>query len=134
ELLSDGDWGYVQLAAHRDASDRHNGYEIYANYGRPIRRGRWYFEPSFGFGWKSSDLNDYYWGVRPDESSVFLPTYTAGAGFNTRARFLMSYRLDRHWTFLIAGAYERLSSEAAASPLVAEGAVRSGFAGISYRF
>src|SRR5690606_6550298 len=36
ELSSDGDWGYVHPAAHRDPSDRHNAYEIYANYGRPL--------------------------------------------------------------------------------------------------
>ncbi|HEX6994687.1 MAG TPA: MipA/OmpV family protein [Gammaproteobacteria bacterium] len=134
ELLTDGDWGYLQLAAHHDVSDRHHGYELYANYGRPVRRGRWHFEPSFGFAWKSADLNDYYWGVRPEEAGVFLPEYHAGAGFNTHARFVASYMLDRHWTLLLAADHERLSSEAAASPLVADRTVRSGFAGISYRF
>lgn len=134
ELLTDGDWGYLQLAGHRDASDRHHGYELYANYGRPIRRGRWYFEPSFGFAWKSADLNDYYWGVLPEEAGVFLPEYRAGSGFNTHARFVTSYRIDRHWTFTIAAGYERLSNEAANSPLVDENSVRSGFAGLSFQF
>ena len=134
ELLTDGEWGYLQLAAHQDVSDRHHGYEVYVDYGRPIRRNRWSFEPSFGFAWKSRDLNDYYWGVRPEEASLFLPAYRAGGGFNTHARFLASYRLDRHWTFVVAAEYERLSGEAANSPLVAEQAVRSGFAGISFHF
>jgi len=134
ELLTDGDWGYLQLAAHHDVSDRHHGFEVYASYGRPIRRGRWYFEPSFGFAWKSADLNDYYWGVRPEEAGVFLPEYRAGSGFNTHARFVTSYMLTGNWSLLLAAEQERLSSEAAASPLVAERTVRSGFVGIRYRF
>lgn len=134
ELLTDGDWGALQLAVHRDVSDRHGGYEVYASYGRPVRRNRWYFEPSFGFAWKSADLNDYYWGVRPEESGVFLPAYRAGSGFNTHARFVTSYMLDAHWSLLFAAEYERLSSEAAGSPLVAERIVRGSFVGIRYRF
>ena len=70
----------------------------------------------------------------PEEAGVFLPEYRAGSGFNTHARFVASYRLDRHWTFTIAAEYERLSSEASNSPLVAEDAVRGGFAGLSFRF
>src|SRR5690606_40863727 len=65
----------LQVSAHHDASRRHDGYEIYASYGRPARRGRWLVEPSFGFAWKSRELNDYYWGVRPHESSTLLPEY-----------------------------------------------------------
>src|SRR5690606_13301038 len=134
ELLTDGDWGYLQIAAHQDASDRHHGYELYANYGRPIRRGRWSFEPSFGFAWKSADLNDYYWGVRPEEAGIFLPEYRAGSGLNAHARFIASYRIDRHWMLVMAADYERLSKQAARSPLVAERGVRGGFAGIGFQF
>ena len=134
EVLSDGDWGFLQLAAHRDASDRHRGYEFYANYGRTFRRQRWFFEPSFGVSWKSENLNDYYYGVREDEANTLLPTYRADGGFNTHARFATSYQLDRHWTFLLAAEYERLNGEAGNSPLVAERAVRSGFTGFNSRF
>jgi len=134
ELLSDGDWGRLQVSAHHDASGRHDGYEVYASYGRPARHGRWLFEPSFGFAWKSRELNDYYWGVRPYEASTLLPEYEAGSGFNTHARFVAGYQLARHWTFIVATEHERLSSEAARSPLVAERSVRSGFAGFRYTF
>src|SRR5690606_41997925 len=124
----------LQVSAHHDASRRHDGYEIYASYGRPARRGRWLVEPSFGFAWKSRELNDYYWGVRPHESSTLLPEYEAGSGFNAHARFVASYQLDRHWAFVIATEHERLSGEAARSPLVADRSVRSGFLGFRYTF
>ncbi len=134
ELLSDGDWGFLQAAIHADASNTHGGYELYASYGRTFRRQRWFFEPSIGFAWKSPDMNDYYWGVRPEESSIGLPEYRAGAGVNGELRLAASYQLTRHWTFLIAAQYERLSREAAKSPLVEERSVRGGFAGFNYRF
>ena len=134
ELLSDGDWGFVQAAAHRDVSNTHDGYELYFNYGRTVRRQRWFLEPSIGMSWKSDDLNDYYWGVRRDEANVLVPEYRADAGFNTHARIATSYQLTRHWTFLVAAQYERLSSEATASPLVEDGSVKSGFAGFNFRF
>ncbi|HEX6996556.1 MAG TPA: MipA/OmpV family protein [Gammaproteobacteria bacterium] len=134
ELLSDGDWGFLQAAVHQDVSDKHGGYELYFNYGRSFRRQRWFLEPSVGVSFKSAELNDYYWGVQPHEASVALPEYEAGAGFNTEARLAARYQIDRHWAFHVAAEYERLSGEAAASPLVAERSVRSGFAGFSYRF
>ncbi|HEX7082403.1 MAG TPA: MipA/OmpV family protein [Gammaproteobacteria bacterium] len=134
ELLTDGEWGYLQLAAHHDVSDRHHGYELYADYGRRFRRQRWSFEPSFGFSWKSKDLNDYYWGVRVDEANSRLQVYRPDAGLNAHARVAASYQLDRHWTFQAAAEYERLNDEAADSPLVADRSVRSAFAGFSYHF
>ena len=33
ELLTDGNWGYLQTAFHHDVSGVHNGYELYVNYG-----------------------------------------------------------------------------------------------------
>jgi outer membrane protein len=134
ELLTDGDWGFVQAAAHRDISNTHDGYELYLNYGRTFRRQRWFVEPSVGASYKSAALNDYYWGVRPEEANIALPEYQAGAGWNTQARLATTYQLTRNWSFVVAAQYERLSREAAASPLVAERSLKSGFAGFNFRF
>jgi outer membrane protein len=133
ELLSDGEWGFAQLAAHRDVSDTHDGYEVFANYGRRFRRNRWFIEPSLGASYKSARMNDYYWGVRPFEANLELPEYSAGAGWNTHARLAASYQITRNWSFVASARYERLSSEAAASPLVAERSVKSAFLGFNFR-
>lgn len=102
ELLSDGDWRFLQAAAHRDVGDTHDGYELYLSYGRTMRHDRWFFEPSIGFSYKSGALNDYYWGVRPEESNLVLPVYEVDAGINTQARLAASYQLTRHWAFTVA--------------------------------
>ncbi len=134
ELLSDGRWGYVQLAAFHDVSGTHDGFEIDASYGIGFRLGNWYIEPSVGVAYKSESLNNYYWGVRPGESSAALPAYEAGAGVNPRARLRAAYYFSRNWSFALSTEYERLNDEAAASPIVERQDVLGYFAGMAYRF
>jgi MipA family protein len=134
EMLADGDWGYLQASVHRDVSSTHDGVEAYLNVGRSFRQHRWAFEPSVGMSWKSSKLNDYYWGVRDDEANHVFPAYRAGAGLNTHTRFVASYVMDQHWTFLLIAEYERLNSETTASPIVDRRDVIGAFAGFRYGF
>jgi outer membrane protein len=134
ELLTGGAWGYAQAAWHRDVSDTHDGYELYFNVGRTFRRQRWFVDPSLGASYKSDRMNEYYWGVRTAESNSVLPEYAAGSGWNTHVRLASRYQLTRSWAFVVAMQYERLSREAARSPLVANRAVRSGFTGFNWSF
>ncbi len=134
ELLTDGRWGFLQASAYHDVSGTHEGYEIDVSYGFGWRNQRWYIEPSVGFAYKSEDLNDYYWGVRDSESNAALPAYVAGSGVNYRGRLLISYQLNRNWSFSLAADYERLNDDAAASPIVEEREVLGYFAGFGYRF
>lgn len=134
ELLADGSWGYVQAAVHGDVGNTHDGYELYLNYGYDFRRQRWLLSPSFGLSWKSRNLNDYYWGIREDETNPLFPAYVANSGLNQHARLLASYRLDPNWALVFVAEYERLSSEASASPIVSENHVVGLFAGVRYGF
>lgn len=134
ELLAGGRWGRLQLTAHHDVTGKHDGFEIHADYGRGFRQQRWYFEPSVGFSYKSAALNDYYWGVRPDEASPALPEYQAGGGVNVHGRLMLGYQLNRNWRFALVAEAERLNDEAFASPIVVDRTVFGYFAGIGYRF
>jgi outer membrane protein len=134
EVLTDGRWGQLQLAAHHDASRTHDGYEVFLDYGYGWRRQRWSVESSIGFAYKSDELNDYYWGVRPDEANAALPAYQAGSGVNPHLKLAASYQLTRHWAIAVSAEYERLATEAAASPIVADRDVVGYFAGAHYRF
>lgn len=134
EVLSDGDWGRLQLAAFRDISATHGGYELSANYGFGVRRQRWYLEPSIGASVKSRKLNAYYWGVRVSESNAALAAYEPAAGINIALRLLGSYQLTPKWTFSAVAEYERLNDEVAASPIVRDDHVVGFFAGFGYRF
>ena len=134
EALADGSWGALQLSAFHDVSGTHGGYELYANYSFGWRRQRLYIEPSLGVSYKSADLNDYYWGVTPDEAGLVAFGYEADAGINWHARFMVGYQLDMRWAVSLVTEYERLNDEAAASPIVESDSVLGWFAGLSYRF
>ena len=134
ELLSDGDWGHLQMSAFSDVSDTHNGYEIYINYGYGWRDQRWYIEPSFGLSYKSADLNNYYWGVRDAEAGLVSPSYTAEDGINSHARLMFSYQINKNWNLSLVAEFEHLNDEAAASPLVEDENLLGFFAGFGFRF
>ena len=134
ELLSDGRWGMLQVNAFHDVSGTHNGYELDLDYGIGFRAASWYLRPSFGVSYKSAELNDYYWGVRPSEANEVLPAYEAGAGINARARLSANYYFSRSWLLTLSAEYERLNDEAAGSPIVTDQAVLGYFAGFGYRF
>jgi outer membrane protein len=134
EMLTDGPWGALQLSAFHDVSGTHEGYELYANYSYGWRDQRLYIEPSVGASYKSANLNNYYWGVTDDEASIVVAPYEADAGLNWHARLMVGYQLTRHWGLSLVAEYERMNSEAAASPIVEERDVLGYFAGVAYRF
>jgi outer membrane protein len=134
ELLADGEWGSLQVTAFHDVSATHDGLELYADYGYAIYRQRWFYRPSLGISWKSGKLNDYYWGVREDEANSLFPAYEPGAGVNAHARLLAGFQINRNWAFIAVGEFERINSEAAASPIVEEQNVWGVFAGFKYEY
>jgi outer membrane protein len=134
EMLTDGPWGALQLTAFHDISGTHKGYELYADYSYGWRKQRFYIEPAIGASYKSAKLNNYYWGVTPEEAGVVVLPYEAGAGVNWHARLGLGYQLTRHWSLSLVAEYERLNSEAAASPIVEDDDVLGYFAGVVYRF
>ncbi len=134
EVLTDGDWGALQLTAFHDVSGKHDGFELYADYSYGWRSQRFYIEPSFGASYKSDKLNNYYWGVTEEEAGVVAFPYEASAGINWHARLMVAYQLSRHWGVSLVTQYERLNDEAAASPIVRDDALLGWFAGLSWRF
>ena len=134
EVLTDGNWGSLQLSAFRAISDTHEAFDVYADYSYGWRSQRLYIEPSFGASYKSADMNDYYWGVTPEEAGLVAFPYEAEAGVNWHARLMLGYQVSRHWAFSLVAEYERLNDEAAASPIVEDHNVLGWFAGVAYRF
>ncbi|MDX1507267.1 MAG: MipA/OmpV family protein [Woeseiaceae bacterium] len=135
ELLTDGRWGYLQASAYHDVSGTHDGYEVGVIWGTGLRAGdRWYLAPELGVTYKSEALNDYYWGIRADESNAALPAYNVEDGVNVRARLRASYYLSKNWSLSLTAEYERINDSAAASPIVDGQGVFGYFAGVAYRF
>ena len=134
EVLTDGPWGRLQVAAFHDVSGTHEGFEVQADYSYGWRNQRWYVEPSIGASYKSADLNNYYWGVTPGEAGVVVLPHEADAGTNVRARLTVGYQLSPNWSMSLVAEYERINDEAAASPIVEDRNVLGYFGGVAFRF
>ncbi|MDJ0751067.1 MAG: MipA/OmpV family protein [Woeseiaceae bacterium] len=134
ELLTDGRWGALQVTAFHDVSGTHDGYELYADYSYGWRKQRLYIGPSFGVSYNSADLNNYYWGVTPEEAGTVAVPYEADAGLNWHARIMVGYQLNEHWALSLVAEHERLNNNAAASPIVDDNKLLGWFAGVSWRF
>jgi MipA family protein len=134
ESLIDGDWGAATLRAFHDVSGTHGGYELAAYYSRRFTTGRFSFEPTLGISYKDAKLNDYYWGVHPEEASNALPEYHAGAGFSLEGGLVANYYLSRNLRVALSVNYERLADEVADSPLTEEDYVMGYFSGLAWTF
>ena len=82
----------------------------------------------------SARMNDYYWGVKPGESSSALPVYRAGDGFGIEGGLLANYYFSRHLRLGISLNYERLADDVAASPLAEDDYVLAWFSGLAWTF
>lgn len=134
ETLIDGEWGTATLRAFHDVSGTHDGYELSADFSKRWTSGRYSFAPMLGVSYKSADLNDYYWGVNPEESNIALPPYRAGAGFAFQGGLLANYYVTRNLRLAVSLNYERLPDDVAESPLAEDDYVLGYFSGLAWTF
>jgi outer membrane protein len=134
EVLFDGGWGNASVRAFHDVSNTHEGYEISADYGYRLTRGRLSVAPTVGVAYKSASLNDYYWGVHADEANRARPEYHANGGVSWQAGLQANYYLTKSIRLAMAANYERLEDSVASSPLVEEPDVIGYFAGCAWTF
>lgn len=134
ELLTDGDWGFLNIGAYSDISDAHQGYQFEVGYGYSYLWNRWVFSGSLDLNWKSDKLNNYYYGVLQSESNKTFSAYEASSGLNASARVLARYYLTKHLSAAALLEYETLSSAIADSPFVDDSGVATAYMGIKYNF
>lgn len=134
EFLFISPLGDVQAQLVSDLSSTHEGQEAWLSWSRP-----WYtpsseFTLTLGLEWKSRNLVNYYYGVRPEESFTGRPEYRGGAGTNRFVRFAARHRLSRHLSLVGMVEREFLSSAISNSPIVDRREVDTFFTGLYYQF
>jgi outer membrane protein len=113
-----GGWGIGFAELLRDASGTSHGSEVRLGYKYPLQRGRLSLTPHFMLGLRNGTLNDYYYGVRPDEATPERPAYTARAGIIPEIGFWGAYGLTDRWSLLFGSTLSRLPSGISGSPVV----------------
>jgi outer membrane protein len=134
ELTAFGDWGVLKAGLVTDALSQHDGQEMRITYAKPFDIEKLNISPSVGFSWLSSNLADYYYGVRVDEALAGRPAYNPGDAVNWFAGLGANYHLDDNWTLLADITCYWLDSKIHDSPIVSDSYMISITAGVMYRF
>ena len=127
-----GAWGIAYAELLQDASSASHGSEVRLGYKYPWRSGRLWLRPYASLGLRSSELNDYYYGVREVEASAARPAYQAHAGVFPELGMLAAYRLTERWRLLAGWSAMRLPGTVARSPIVEHRTVHSLSLGAMY--
>lgn len=119
----------------RDAEGLSEGSELVIGY-RHDRwwRGRLRLRPYASLSWRSSRLNDYYYGVRPEEATPERPAYRAGSGVGAELGVQAAYTLGGGWQVLADLGVTRHADAVRSSPIVDAGTVPSASLGLMWSF
>jgi outer membrane protein len=83
---------------------------------------------------RNASLNDYYYGVRPNEARPGRPRYQAGGGLDLAIGVDMRWRVSEGWQVLGGVGLTHLSAEIRESPVVGHSTLLSGYVGAAYDF
>ncbi|MBE3143555.1 MAG: MipA/OmpV family protein [Planctomycetes bacterium] len=134
EFSVTGDWGNLYARILTDALGQHDGQEFRVTYAKPFKFEKSKISPSVGFALLSSNLADYYYGVRDDEARAGRPAYNPGASVNWFVGLDADYQLNDDWTLLTSITYYWLDSDIRNSPIANKDYTISIIAGAMYRF
>jgi outer membrane protein len=134
EFLYISPWGDIQAQLLSDVSSTHNGQEAWLSWSHPWYTANSEFDLTFGLEWKSANLVNYYYGVRPEESFQGRDAYAAESGTNRFIRLAARHSFAPHWNLVAMIEREFLSSAIYNSPIVNDHAVDTFFTGLFYQF
>jgi outer membrane protein len=120
-----GRWGLLFAELLRDGSQVSHGTELRLGYKYPVRVGALSLRPHAMLSLRSADLNNYYYGVRPEEARADRPAYQSAMGVIPEIGLQASYQLSSKWRLLAGASVARLPGTVRDSPIVDHGSVRS---------
>ena len=129
-----GDWGNLYARILTDALGQHDGQEYRITYAKPFKFEKSKISPSVGFALLSSNIADYYYGVRDDEARPGRPAYNPGASVNWFVGLDANYQFNDDWTLFTSITYYWLDSNIRNSPIVNRDYTMSILAGAMYKF
>jgi len=129
-----GPWGAVYAEYLHDTSGASEGSELRLGYDYEWKGARWRLRPHVMLARRDARLNDYYYGVRPDEATAIRPAYRPGGGVNAQLGLFGSYNLTERWRLLAGLAATRWAKGVRNSPIVDDRVQLSGVLGLMYDF
>ena len=129
-----GEWGRARAALLHDVGNISNGSEIRVGYSYDFHGARWVLRPDLTLSWRDSKLNNYYFGVEPDEVEADRPAYEPGSGINVSLGLYGSYQVWDNWRLLGGISAQWLDQSIRDSPIVRDQVQPALFLGAVYDF
>ena len=129
-----GPWGAVYAEYLHDGFGASEGNELRLGYNYEWKGQRWRLRPHLMLAARDAKLNDYYYGVRPNEATAIRPAYQPGAGVNGQLGLYGVYSLTERWRLLGGVTATRWSKGVRNSPIVDDRVQLSGVLGLMYDF
>lgn len=137
-LSKEFSWGKLEGLFLADILDEHRGQEFRLtcskSFADVLNINSLKLTPSVGFNWRSHQLNDYYYGVKADETIAGRPAYQVGSATNIITGLRADYTLNDKWNLFGTVNIEWLNSEISDSPLADKDYLLSFFVGTLYTF
>ncbi|GAB3257613.1 MipA/OmpV family protein [Chitinimonas naiadis] len=127
-------WGTLQAAMQRDIGNASKGTEASLSYAYDWRNGRLVLRPSITLTWRDAALNNYYYGVRPEETTTDRPAYAPGSGMDGSLGLYVSYDLTENWRVLGGVSTSLQDSKVRRSSIVRQGSQPTISLGAVYDF
>ncbi len=124
--------GLLGVSVVSDLLGRSRGQEVEFRYLIMLPVHGFHLIPSGGVRWKSDNLVDYYYGVKPNEARPGRPAYEGEQAFDPFLRLVVRRKLTKHWSVFTDARYEWLASEITNSPIVSKDYEASLTAGVLY--
>lgn len=117
-----------------DLLRRNDGETLAVSLASPWRTGAWFFRPSVGLEWQSSNYVDYYFGVTQAEAQPGRPVYAGKATLNEKAGLTFGRELGRHVAAMAGAYWTHYGSGITESPIVGHTSTVSLLAGLYFHF
>jgi len=127
-------FGRLSASLLSDVLSEHSGHEVKISLSKRFSLQKLSVIPSASVIWQSSQLTNYYYGVRTIETSMNRPAYKVGSSSLVKLGVMMNYRLVDRWSVTGQFGVIRLADKITDSPIVEDDFVASGFVGCGYQF
>ncbi|MCX8584332.1 MULTISPECIES: MipA/OmpV family protein [unclassified Gilliamella] len=128
-------WGIFSSSIGADMLNNSNGILVNADYTVPYIQGNLIIAPTIGINWADGKHNDYYYGVSHKESSRSgLRYFNADSSFTPYFEIGAQYSLTDNIATFGGIHIDKLTGDAADSPIVDDSTITSIYMGLSYKF
>lgn len=129
------DWGGFSTSIAADVLNESNSILFNADYTLPYIQGDLIIAPTIGVSWANSKHNNYYYGVSNKESlRSGLHHFSANNSFTPYLEVAAQYTLTDNIASFGGIHIEKLTGDAADSPMVDKSILTSVYMGLSYKF